>query len=86
MAASSAGIGRPVWVDPASPDPTTSHAFYLAVFGWEILVSPDPQHGGYAMGRVAGQDVAGIDPRVQGAGGRVVVRAARRDESTYRSG
>ena len=67
MAASPAGIGRPVWVDLSSPDPTASHAFYSAVLGWEVVVSPDPQYGGYAMGRIDGRDVAGIGPSQPGA-------------------
>jgi predicted enzyme related to lactoylglutathione lyase len=67
MAASPAGIDRPVWVDLSSSNPTASHAFYSAVFGWEVVVSPDPQYGGYAMARVDGHDVAGIGPSQPGA-------------------
>ncbi len=67
MAESSAGIGRPVWVDLSTSDPAAARAFYAAVFGWDVVVSPDPQHGGYAMARVDGHDVAGIGPAQPGA-------------------
>lgn len=67
MAASPAGIGRPAWVDLSSSDPTASHAFYSAILDWKIVVSPDPQYGGYAMARIDGRDVAGIGPSQPGA-------------------
>lgn len=53
---------RPVWVDLSSSDPAASRAFYERLFGWQIVVSPDPQYGGYAMARVGDRDVAGIGP------------------------
>ncbi len=59
--------GRPVWVDLSSADPAGSRAFYAALFGWEVEVSPDPRYGGYAMAKVGGKDVAGIGPAQPGA-------------------
>ena len=57
-----AGTNEPVWVDLSSADPAASHAFYSRVFGWDVVVSPDPRYGGYAMARIGEQDVAGIGP------------------------
>jgi hypothetical protein len=57
-----ATVGVPVWVDLSSADPGASRAFYASLFGWDVVVSPDPQYGGYAMARVGDQDVAGIGP------------------------
>ena len=54
--------GRPAWVDLASSDSAASREFYAKLFGWEVVVSPDPQFGGYAMATIAGQEVAGIGP------------------------
>lgn len=67
MTESSASIGRPVWVDLSSSDPAASRAFYSAVFGWDVVVSPEPEYGGYAMARVGEHDVAGIGPAQPGA-------------------
>jgi predicted enzyme related to lactoylglutathione lyase len=55
---------RPVWVDLATPDVAASSAFYSTVLGWDVAVSPDPQYGGYAMGTLGGEDVAGIGPKM----------------------
>jgi predicted enzyme related to lactoylglutathione lyase len=54
---------KPAWVDLSSSDPAASREFYSKLFGWEVEVSPDPQHGGYAMAKVDGKDVAGIGPQ-----------------------
>jgi uncharacterized protein len=51
---------RPVWVDLASDDPLASHAFYGALFGWDVVVSDDPQYGGYGIAQLDGRPVAGI--------------------------
>ena len=63
MADAASPTARPVWVDLASPDVAASGAFYSKLFGWEVVVSPDPQYGGYAMARLDGRDVAGIGPK-----------------------
>jgi predicted enzyme related to lactoylglutathione lyase len=54
--------GRPAWVDLASSDAPASREFYARLFGWDVVVSPDPQFGGYAMAAIAGREVAGIGP------------------------
>jgi predicted enzyme related to lactoylglutathione lyase len=56
-------VNKPAWVDLSSTDPAGSREFYAKLLGWEIEVSPDPQYGGYAIGRMDGQDVAGIGPQ-----------------------
>lgn len=58
---------RPVWVDLSTSDAPNARAFYNAVMGWDVAVSPDPQFGGYGMARVDGHDVAGIGPAQPGA-------------------
>jgi predicted enzyme related to lactoylglutathione lyase len=50
----------PAWVDLASPDTAASIAFYSALLGWQVAVSPDPQYGGYGTAKLGGADVAGI--------------------------
>jgi hypothetical protein len=60
-------LNEPVWVDLSSSDPAAARAFYARLFGWDVVVSPDPQYGGYAMARVDNQDVAGIGPSQPGA-------------------
>src|SRR5574340_408932 len=67
MADPFAGADRPVWVELSTSDPAAARAFYGDVFGWEMYVSPDPQYGGYAMGRIDGKDVAGIGAVQPGA-------------------
>ena len=67
MEESVASPNRPAWVDLSTSDPAAAHAFYSAVLGWDVAVSPDPQYGGYAMARVGGFDVAGIGPAQPGA-------------------
>jgi predicted enzyme related to lactoylglutathione lyase len=57
-------INRPVWIDLASSDPAASRDFYAGLFGWSVEVNPDPQYGGYALGRLGGKDVAGIGPKM----------------------
>lgn len=54
---------KPAWIDLASADPAGSRDFYSELFGWQIEVSPDPQFGGYAIARIAGEDVSGIGPK-----------------------
>jgi predicted enzyme related to lactoylglutathione lyase len=55
---------KPIWVDLASSDVAAAGAFYTALFGWEVNVSPDPQYGGYARALTRGADVAGIGPKM----------------------
>jgi uncharacterized protein len=63
MANATAAIAnKPAWVDLSSADPAGSRDFYAKLFGWDIVVSPDPQYGGYAMAQLGGKDVAGIGP------------------------
>ncbi len=54
---------RPAWVDLSSGDAGASRDFYRALFGWEVVVNPDPQYGGYALAKIAGKDAAGIGPK-----------------------
>ncbi len=51
--------GTPCWVDLGVTDIPKARAFYSALFGWEIQDTP-PEAGGYSMGEIAGQPVAGI--------------------------
>jgi predicted enzyme related to lactoylglutathione lyase len=57
-------VGKPAWVDLASPDPAASRDFYGKLLGWQLEVSPDPQYGGYATAKLGGKDVAGIGPKM----------------------
>ena len=47
--------GVPCWVDAMVPDPKADQAFYAGLFGWEFV-----ERGAYAVGRLAGRDVAGV--------------------------
>lgn len=64
MAEATTTKNRPAWVDLSSSDAAASREFYSKLFGWEVVVSPDPQYGGYAMARVGGEEVAGIGPKM----------------------
>jgi predicted enzyme related to lactoylglutathione lyase len=55
-------VNKPVWVDLGSSDAAGSREFYAKLFGWDLEVSPDPQYGGYATGKLNGKDVGGIGP------------------------
>jgi predicted enzyme related to lactoylglutathione lyase len=57
-------VNRPAWVDLASSDAEASRNFYGQLFGWSIEVNQDPQYGGYAIAQSAGQDAAGIGPKM----------------------
>src|SRR6266849_27329 len=71
----------PIWLDLSSSDPAGSRQFYGKLFGWQVDVNPDPQYGGYALGKLGGKDVAGIGTKnadetvkkTTAAGGRVIV-------------
>lgn len=54
--------GTPCWVDLGSNDLEASKAFYSQLFGWNPLVDPDPQYGGYAMCHLGEDAVAGLGP------------------------
>lgn len=60
-------VGRPVWVDLSTSDPTSARSFYSAVLGWDYQLSDDPMYGGYATAIADGNDVAGIGPAQPGA-------------------
>jgi len=53
----------PIWLDLSSSDAAGSREFYSKLFGWQVDVNPDPQYGGYALGKLGGKDVAGIGPK-----------------------
>jgi predicted enzyme related to lactoylglutathione lyase len=55
-------VGRPTWVDLSTSDAAAARDFYARLFGWQVVVNPDPQYGGYALAKVGGKDVAGIGP------------------------
>src|SRR2546430_16864433 len=61
--AKTAIANKPAWVDLSSSDPAGSREFYSKLFGWKVEVNPDPQYGGYALGKLGGKDVAGIGPK-----------------------
>ena len=54
--------GRPCWVDLASSDPAAARAFYCGLFGWDAVVDPRPDAGGYAQFTHDGHSVAGVGP------------------------
>src|SRR4029077_14450084 len=54
---------KPIWLDLSSSDAAGSRDFYSKLFGWKVEVNPDPQYGGYALAKIGGKDVAGIDPQ-----------------------
>jgi predicted enzyme related to lactoylglutathione lyase len=51
---------KPVWIDLSSTDTAASGEYYGKLFGWSVEVSPNPEHGGYALAKLGGKDVAGI--------------------------
>src|SRR5260370_32541791 len=55
---------KPIWLDLSSSDAAASRDFYSKLFGWKLEVNPDPQYGGYALGKIGGKDVAGIGPQM----------------------
>lgn len=52
--------GVPAWLDLTSTDPDGARAFYGGLFGWEFDIS-GPEAGHYAMCKLHGKDVAGIN-------------------------
>ncbi len=62
--AKTAIANKPIWVDLSTTDAAAAREFYSKVFGWKIEVNPDPQYGGYGMAKVAGNQVAGISPKM----------------------
>ena len=55
-------LDRPVWVDLGAKDAAAAREFYQTLFGWQIVVNPDPMYGGYGLAKVNGVDAAGIGP------------------------
>src|SRR2546423_8811565 len=53
-------VNAPAWIDLSSTDPAGSRDYYSKLFGWKAEPEKDPNAGGYAIARLAGQDVAGI--------------------------
>ena len=53
-------VNAPAWIDLSSTDPAGSRDYYSKLFGWKAEPEKDPKAGGYAIERLAGQDVAGI--------------------------
>ena len=62
--AKTAVANKPVWIDLATTDAGAARDFYSKVFGWKLEVDPDPQYGGYAMGKLGDKQVAGIGPKM----------------------
>lgn len=50
------------WAELASPHLDEARAFYSALFGWDVDVSPDPATGGYTFFLQRGLRVAGLAP------------------------
>ena len=60
--------GVPCWIDATHPDPDAAAAFYGSLFGWEFEdVMPQEAEGEYLIGRIRGDDVAGIGSVPEGA-------------------
>jgi predicted enzyme related to lactoylglutathione lyase len=55
--------GTPCWVDLGVDDMAKARAFYGGLFGWTAEEGP-PEAGGYSMCEMAGQQVAGIGPKM----------------------
>lgn len=64
--------GTPGWVDLAVPDLEAARAFYPGLFGWD-LVDTGEEYGGYLIGHVGGEAVAGIGPTPPGMEGMPAV-------------
>jgi predicted enzyme related to lactoylglutathione lyase len=62
--AKTAIANKPIWVDLSTTDAPAARDFYSKVFGWKIEVQPDPQYGGYGMGKIGDKQVAGIGPKM----------------------
>lgn len=56
--------GTPCWIDMGSPDMEASKSFYGALFGWDAVVSPEPEAGGYTQFTLRGRSVAGLGPQM----------------------
>jgi uncharacterized protein len=58
--------GTPCWVDVSSNDLDASVAFYTALFGWEAVLSTQPEAGGYTLFTKDGKHVAAAGPNMGG--------------------
>jgi predicted enzyme related to lactoylglutathione lyase len=54
--------GTPSWVDLDSNDPTTSRAFYIDLFGWDVREAGPEFGDGYAFFTLRDKLVAGVGP------------------------
>ncbi len=52
--------GKPVWFELNATDQDAAQAFYEAVAGWRVALSPMPEHGGYRIAEADETPVAGI--------------------------
>lgn len=59
--------GVPCWIDTDQPDPPAAAAFYAALFGWQFEEPPSDGADIYLIGRIRGDDVAGIGSLPSGA-------------------
>ena len=58
--------GTPCWVDVSSNDLDATVAFYTALFGWEAVLSTQPEAGGYTLFTKDGKHVAAAGPNMGG--------------------
>jgi predicted enzyme related to lactoylglutathione lyase len=57
--------GTPCWVDLSVDDVEQATAFYGALFGWDVDISPDPAFGGHGNFKLDGKEVAGVSPTME---------------------
>ncbi|MBV9023466.1 MAG: VOC family protein [Streptomycetaceae bacterium] len=60
--------GTPCWISLATSDIDTAKSFYAELFGWSYDDTGEAG-GGYQMATLAGEQVAGIDPKPPGEPG-----------------
>lgn len=63
-----APLGAPVWIELSSSNLAASHAFYSALFGWEIEPA-NPDFGGYTNWLHDGERIAGSMNKPEGQPG-----------------
>lgn len=54
--------GTPIWNDVSAPDAAAARTFYTGLFGWDVVVTPGEEYGGYGMFSQDGKQVAGVGP------------------------
>src|SRR5262245_45170715 len=72
--------GVPSWIETEQPDPVAARGFYGALFGWTFEDRP----GGYAIARLDGREVAGLQPGGEGAGWTTYVAVDDADDTVRR--